>query len=189
MFPAAVREDVLGDLYERYSTPARYIASAANLAPRLLLSRIRRTADPRLTLLAFCLIYSYSLAAAWIFSVEASLAALATPAAFAVVTMLVADAYMRQPRPALGAFAGTLVMVLATGRTLPVSVLLAAAVASSALVSLLRAVWMPQTPRPQVAGCSSPTTPQPLLPESGSVLVVALAIVIGWAILKKALTP
>jgi hypothetical protein len=43
LIPAACREHVLGDLYERYSSPGQYILDALSVLPFLLASRIVRT--------------------------------------------------------------------------------------------------------------------------------------------------
>ena len=45
LLPPACREHVLGDLYERYTSPRQYIADAALTLPLVIASRIRRTTD------------------------------------------------------------------------------------------------------------------------------------------------
>jgi hypothetical protein len=44
--PPACREHVLGDLWERYSSPRQYVADALRTLPYVVASQIRRTADP-----------------------------------------------------------------------------------------------------------------------------------------------
>jgi hypothetical protein len=46
-----VREEVAGDLYERYRSPARYLADLARTLPHVIMSQLRRGTDPVLFLL------------------------------------------------------------------------------------------------------------------------------------------
>jgi hypothetical protein len=55
--PPARREEVLGDLYERYKSPAQYAADAAFTLPQVVASQIRRTADPGVVLLEALALY------------------------------------------------------------------------------------------------------------------------------------
>ncbi|HEX4002078.1 MAG TPA: hypothetical protein VHX36_05480 [Candidatus Acidoferrales bacterium] len=58
--PPARREEVLGDLYERYKSPAQYVADAALTVPLVVASQIRRMADPAVVLLeALALYFSF----------------------------------------------------------------------------------------------------------------------------------
>jgi hypothetical protein len=63
--PPACREEVLGDLYEKYTGPWQYIALAMCVVPFVILSRIRRTTDVLILLTEALLIYGSFLAAAW----------------------------------------------------------------------------------------------------------------------------
>ena len=62
--PPACREEVLGDLYERYVNAAQYAASVLNVTPRVIVSQIRRNTDAVIFLLTACAI-CYSFAAGW----------------------------------------------------------------------------------------------------------------------------
>jgi hypothetical protein len=63
--PPACREEVLGDLHEKYTGPWQYIALAMCVIPFVILSRIRRTTDIFVLLTDALLIYGSFLAAVW----------------------------------------------------------------------------------------------------------------------------
>ena len=66
LVPPACREEVLGDLHERYRSAAQYSLDAASTVPLVILSRIHRTADSRALLIQAFAFYASFLAAAWI---------------------------------------------------------------------------------------------------------------------------
>jgi hypothetical protein len=63
--PPACREEVLGDLHEKYTGPWQYITLALCVIPFVLISRIRRTTDIFVLLTDALLIYGSFLAAVW----------------------------------------------------------------------------------------------------------------------------
>jgi hypothetical protein len=63
--PSACREEVLGDLHERYKTPLQYFGDLFSILPFLILRRILRTTDLQLFLTDALLVYGSFLAAAW----------------------------------------------------------------------------------------------------------------------------
>jgi hypothetical protein len=63
--PPACREEVLGDLQEKYVSPMQYIGLAMCVVPCVILSRLRRTSDPLTRLTEALLIYGSFLAATW----------------------------------------------------------------------------------------------------------------------------
>jgi hypothetical protein len=65
LLPPACREEVLGDLRERYTTPLQYLLLAIRVAPFVFASRVRRTTDAQLLLTQTILIYGSFLAGAW----------------------------------------------------------------------------------------------------------------------------
>src|SRR5579872_6986710 len=65
LIPPACREEVLGDLHERYRSPIQYLADLVTTLPFLVLSRIRRTTDMQLCLVEALLVCGSFLAAAW----------------------------------------------------------------------------------------------------------------------------
>src|ERR1044071_4232806 len=48
--PPGRREEVLGDLYERFHSPLRYAADALHTVPLVILSKMRRITDPQVLL-------------------------------------------------------------------------------------------------------------------------------------------
>jgi hypothetical protein len=62
--PPACREEVLGDLYERYRGRVTYFGDALSTVPLVIFSRVRRTADGPLVLMEAMLLYLSFLSAA-----------------------------------------------------------------------------------------------------------------------------
>ena len=112
LIPGAVREEVLGDLWERYRSPWQYLGLAMRLAPSLLVSRIRRTADPQLTLIVALLVYLGYLGAAWWANSTVAVSRLAGPAAVTVFGMVVVDAYALRPHQSGAPAVGTVLALL-----------------------------------------------------------------------------
>ena len=60
LIPPLVREEVTGDLCERFRSPVRYVADAAAALPYLIVSQIKRaTNGPAFALLAFTIFASF----------------------------------------------------------------------------------------------------------------------------------
>jgi len=96
--PPACRDEVLGDLRERYRSSIHYGWEAFCTIPLVILSRIRRTADPPVVLLLAIALYSSFLAAAWLQGGEIlreplGPLRLAVPAAMALLGLLLDVAY------------------------------------------------------------------------------------------------
>lgn len=66
LIPPACREQVLGDLHERYRSSIQYGCEAFLTVPLVILSRIRRTADPPVVLLQAIALYMSFFGAAWL---------------------------------------------------------------------------------------------------------------------------
>jgi hypothetical protein len=66
LIPAACREEILGDLHERYISPRQYGLEALRTIPLVIASRIRRTADPQFLLMQVFAWYVSFLGAAWL---------------------------------------------------------------------------------------------------------------------------
>jgi hypothetical protein len=61
LLPPACREEVLGDLCEQYVNAARYAVNMLTVAPRVIVSQIRRNTDARVFLATSCAIcYSFA---------------------------------------------------------------------------------------------------------------------------------
>lgn len=98
--PPACREEVLGDLHERYSSAGQYALDAVRAIPLVIFSRIRRTADPQLLLMQAFALYASFLGAAWLndrafLTEQWGLLRLAIPAATVIIGMILADAYAK----------------------------------------------------------------------------------------------
>lgn len=65
LIPPACREEVLGDLHERYRSPGQYLGDLLSTAPFLILSRIRRNADAQVLVMEALLVYGSFLAGEW----------------------------------------------------------------------------------------------------------------------------
>jgi hypothetical protein len=108
--PPARREEVLGDLHERYASITQYLADTLRTVPLVVLSQIRRTTDPGLLLLeALALYFSYFAGGAQSSSLMAhaqpGILAATLPVIGGLLSLSVVDAYMeKSPRRAfLGA--------------------------------------------------------------------------------------
>jgi len=100
--PPACREEVLGDLYERFTSPAKYVLDAIRTLPLVILSRIRRTVEPAIMvtqLFAWSISFlSWSSLLDLSFPSEQALIRAAIPAAMAVLALILEDAYAHPAR-------------------------------------------------------------------------------------------
>jgi hypothetical protein len=101
--PPACREEVLGDLHERYRSQGQYALDAARTIPLVIISRIRRTADPQVLLMQAFALYGSFLVAAWLedrvfLTEEWGLPRLAIPAGIAMLGLILEDAYAKPGR-------------------------------------------------------------------------------------------
>lgn len=155
LLPSECRENVLGDLYERYSGPWAYARDAICVVPMVIASRIRRTCDPQVILIeAFTLYLSY-LAAAWyvdrafVFD-DWGPPSLVIPAAVTLTLFLFSDAYSIRRRPMFCALTGAAVAWL--GQAAPVWVLVSGGITAALIVSMLHLVFPPDSRKMQSAG-------------------------------------
>ncbi len=65
LLPPACREEVLGDLCEKYKSPWQYVTTAARVVPSVILSRIRRTTDFQVLVIETSVLYGAYIASAW----------------------------------------------------------------------------------------------------------------------------
>ncbi len=101
--PPACREEVLGDLHERYRSPRQYILEALCTVPLVILSRIRRTADPQILVIQAFAVYASFLGAAWLkdrtlLSEQWGLLRLAIPPAMTILGLILDDAFANPGR-------------------------------------------------------------------------------------------
>jgi len=187
--PPACREEVLGDLHERYTRPVQYVFLAMRVVPFVIVSRIRRTADAQILMMEGLLIYASYLAAAWytdttLLMDQWGFFRLAVPPVLAVAFMIVEDAWSPlKERSALrltGEVAmGTLFAFLLMVRRLPDTLNLVGASASLLLVSTVRIMFRPQVDRPQAAAGPAAWDEPAVAPrDAKSIYAFAAAIVL-----------
>ena len=104
--PPASREEVLGDLHERYRSPRQYGVDALCTVPLVIISRIRRTADPQVLLIQAFALYVSFLGAAWfndgtLVRERWELLRLAIPAGTALLGLILEDTYASPGRRSL----------------------------------------------------------------------------------------
>ena len=101
--PPACREEVVGDLHERYSSPGQYCLDALRTVPLVIISRMRRTADPQVFLMQAFVWYASFLGAAWLkdgafLTEQWGLVRLAIPVAMAMLGLILDDTYAKPGR-------------------------------------------------------------------------------------------
>lgn len=118
LVPPASREEVLGDLHERFTSERQYAFDALCTVPLVILSRIRRVVDPQILLMqAFVSSLSF-LGAAWfndraLLREQWGLLRLAIPAAMLMLGLIAGDTYAKPgPRPALSLVRGPILGVI-----------------------------------------------------------------------------
>ena len=149
LLPPASREEVLGDFRELYRSPAQYAFLALRTVPLVILSRIRRTADPALLLLQALVLYLAFVGAAWPLADASELPQLAIPAVIALLGMILEDAYARpEQRSGVKLVRGPVIGILlafALSRMVPLWVLLDGCGMGLLLSSAVRLLFPPGT--------------------------------------------
>ncbi len=162
LIPPACREEVLGDLWERYVSPGRYVAGGLRVALFVNLSRIRRTTSAQLLLMEAMTLYLSFITAAWVLDGRLlddqwGLLRLAVGPAIALVVLRFNDAWATPQkqsafRSTLGVAAGVGIACLCQIGALPAGVDLLGAGIGLLLVSAARILFQPGTDLPQPAG-------------------------------------
>jgi hypothetical protein len=171
--PPACREEVMGDLHEKYRGTAQYILLVLQTVPCVIVSRIWRTTDARVLLMQTVLLYACYLAAAWYTNKaflygQYGLSRLAVPAVLAVAFMMIEDAWSavreKSPWRLVGEVGlGTFLAFQCMEKSLPDALNLFGACASLVLVSTVRILFRPQFSRHQIAaGPVAPDEPTAL---------------------------
>jgi hypothetical protein len=98
LIPTACREEIVGDLRERYQSPARYFLEAAHIIPCVIYSRIRRTTDAVVALTEAASMYTAFAMSAWwldraVLFDEGGFVRLAIPPAIFLAAAILTDAY------------------------------------------------------------------------------------------------
>jgi hypothetical protein len=158
--PPACREEVLGDLCERYKTPGQYIGLALVTIPFVILSRIRRTTDAQVLLMEALLLYASFLIAALytddsILTRPWGLLRLAVPAVIALAVIVLDDAWALRDRPPEKLIPAIIIGIalgcLTARRALPPLLQIWGFLAGLILVSTVRILFRPGGDVPQAA--------------------------------------
>jgi hypothetical protein len=162
LIPPACREEMLGDLYERYKSPAQYLGDLVSALPFVILSRIIRTTHIRLLLMDALIVYGSFLAAAWyvartLVTDEGGLMRLAVPSGLTLLGLLISEAFTpplkRPPSDWIRSFGIKLALIaLCKLSGLATEANFYGLVVSLMLVSTARLMFEPDTARPQGAG-------------------------------------
>jgi hypothetical protein len=186
--PPACREEVLGDLHERYANPGQYVADALRTVPFVIFSRIRRATDPQVLLMEALLFYASFLAAAWYMD-RTSVADEWIPVAVALVILMLDDAWtMPGGRTMIRSVRGVAVAAacacFSQWLVLPVWVNLLGGGVSLLLVSTVRVLFSSNTDLPLgVAGpvlpANQPAEPARLSRAAKRVLAIVVAFLRG----------
>lgn len=165
LIPPASREEVLGDLRERYESLPRFLFEATHTIPLVIYSRIRRTTDTVVALMQGVSMYTaFVMAASWLdrplLLDERGFLRLAIPPCVALGVLTLADAYSNPKRqwPLKPLFGAILAVAAALGFEvyldrwgLPRDVLVWGSGMSALLASTIRLMFPPITDRPQAA--------------------------------------
>ncbi len=163
LIPPARREDVLGDLHERYVNPAQYIVDVLRTAPFVIVSSARRASEPQLVLMEALLFHASFLSAAWymdkaFLNEPRGLARLAVHSAIALAITMLCDAWelarRRSPfrRATAGVAFGLVVAGLCGVAALSRAAALLGTFLSLLLVSAVRTLFLPASDLPPGAG-------------------------------------
>jgi hypothetical protein len=167
LIPPACRENVAGDLHERYTSAVQYIVDALRTVPMVVISRMRRSSDAQLVLMQALVLYLSFLASAWynqaaLLSEETGLLRLAIPVGIALLGLMIHDAYavsrkhswlspVRGPAFSLAlAFACEYVLSIGGGElALPRWIMFFGAAIALLLTAAVRMIFPPATERSQ----------------------------------------
>ena len=172
LVPPACREEVLGDLHERFKSPLQYAADALRTVPMVIFSRMRRTVDAQILLIQAFALYMSFLGATWLGDAAVlrepwGLVRLAIPAGMATLGLILDDTYASRGRrsslslargPMIGlglalAFQGML-SISGPNLALPPGIMLYGCAMSLLLSSAVRMLFPPMAD--QLLGANAP---------------------------------
>jgi hypothetical protein len=123
--PPACREEIIGDLHERFKSRRQYALDALRTVPLVIVSRMRRTVDLQIVVIQAFALYASFLAAAQfgdpaMLREQWGLLRLAIPAAMVVAGLILNDTYTTpRPQPTLslarGPVLGLLMVLVSQG--------------------------------------------------------------------------
>jgi len=207
LIPPASREEVLGDLYERCTSSSQYVLDALGVLPMVILSRIRRTADPQVLLTEALALYLSYMGGAWYLDraflyQDRGYLRLAIPSAMVLLGLIFEDAYatpgkrsqLKQMRGlvlGLGLASLSQIVLLAWGTrqqeaealALPPWIMLYGSAMCLLLTSMVRILFPPVTDRPIGAGAPAFWLKQAAEPLGISPTAIALIKIIGVIVL------
>jgi hypothetical protein len=197
LMPPACREEILGDMRERYQSGWGYFIEAVQVIPFAIYSRICRTTDAVVALMEVAAMYTAFLAVTqWVdptvISANGGLARLAIPPLVVLAMIMVADAYSTPERPwplkplfapVLGFSAAYVEQTIYHEWSLPLSVFLLGSGTALLFVSALRLTFPPVWDRLQTASVPAfwqklELAPAPFSAKGALVLCVILLAVI-----------
>jgi hypothetical protein len=193
LLPPACREEVLGDLFERYESPVQYVVSAVRVMPFVVISRIRRTVDVSHLFIVCLLEYVAMLAAAWWFDksflyTDNGLWILFLPSLQGLLLTALESAWQRpgSARPqSLFSLLNAMVNGCLLFRLIPVEVLIFGSLASLVVVGAFEIASppMPLVMSQRSAGLENAAAPR----KSGAVTVLLVVVVLISAVLLVSL--
>jgi hypothetical protein len=200
LIPPVRREEVLGDLYERYKSPQQYLGDLLSTLPPVILSRIMRTTPIQLLLMDAVLVYSSYLAAAYLARMRVfdvgGLVELAIPSGLTLLVLLISSAFPAPLKRSASDWIRSLITTLAVIGLCAAAGLLTEAnfygfVLSSMLVSTAKLMFEPDTRQPQGAGGSALLAGRESRPLSRTVrvrmalLLMVVACLVWWEVLSR----
>ena len=200
LIPPVRREEVLGDLYERYKSPQQYLGDLLSTLPPVILSRIMRTTPIQLLLMDSVLVYSSYLAAAYLARMRVfdvgGLVELAIPSGLTLLVLLISSAFPAPLKRSASDWIRSLITTLAVIGLCAAAGLLTEAnfygfVLSSMLVSTAKLMFEPDTRQPQGAGGSALLAGRESRPLSRTVrvrmalLLMVVACLVWWEVLSR----
>jgi hypothetical protein len=177
LLPPACREEVLGDLHEKYTGPRQYIALAICVIPLVVLSRIRRTTDTLVLLTEALLIYGSFLAAAWYtdrtsLTGDWGLLRLVIPTALNLVVQILEHAWGLKTGRARALINGVVICI-------GIYFSFPGELASVLLVWAVEFLFRPGADRPQAAAGPALWTESSVLSGNTKILLAAVAITLS----------
>ncbi len=165
LVPPACREEILGDMRERYRSGLGYFLEAVHVIPCVIYSRICRTTDNVVALMQAASMYTAFVIAAKcsdpaLILDESGFAGLAIPPVIVLATMSLADAYSNPQKrwplklliaPTIGFAVAWIEQSMYRHWSLPASVFAWGSATGLILISTLRLAFPPITDRPQAS--------------------------------------
>jgi hypothetical protein len=194
--PPACREEVLGDLCERYKSPLPYVGEAIRVVPCVIVSRIRRTSDPQELVISAILVYASIIATAWwmdrdFLNSQWGLLKLFIPSVQTLIVEMFAAAWQKAGKSgkhSLWNAINSALTVFLLFRVIPPRLLVYGSITALVLLLIRQALFpatMEAVPRPVAGPVSSPALSRPWRDAITLVMTVLLTAVLLTAIGRK----